>query len=467
MGGGCGSGWRSRSPVFVPRKIARWYVSRALVVDGVRELDVKLVPTASIVGRLLDDRGRGVAKYEIRLGAFKGGNYPVERTVLARTNGVGFFRFPVLASGATYQAHNLFGAVIGEFKLKPGEEREVTWRLPTRGKIVVEVVDPLGRPVVADVRLGNRLRRCDSRGRVPFHRLVSGRHWFTVEPTGDGGRSFGPVERCIHLPTRTEEVVERVVVDPDLMIKGRVVDESGRGLPGIEVHADADSYWSVDARSEPDGSFELGPVAPGSHTLTTRAEGKLAPAGPVSADGGAKEVRLVMRREGRIRGSLQGLDGEIATLALFRRATRAAVEWTSSDDDRYEFAQLPAGEYDLFAEIDGRVGVTSIRVEAGGLTEAPPLKLERCGEITVRLRGLAPGAPEVEIQDAQRFSLILTIRSGGRIVHAAPFEQRLERQSVPLGPIALELSMRGGKTAKKRVDVVAGKRADVSLHMEN
>ena len=73
--------------------------------------------------------------------------------------------------------------------------------------------------------------------------------------------------------------VERRTVDVDIdlenkMIEGRVITATGDGIPGVSVVAIADQLSMIEAKSRPDGSFELRPAASAVYSVSLRRAGK-------------------------------------------------------------------------------------------------------------------------------------------------------------------------------------------------
>lgn len=135
-------------------------------------------------------------------------------------------------------------------------------------RIAGEVRDASGRPVegagVFAIRDGDYLgtTRTDEAGAFEIEDLPGGTYRLFVRGDSDGLVSLSTLEVA---PEATLEGLS-LVARPPAKLRGRVVGPSGEGLSGVVLEVrGVDSPVERRARTQPDGSFELGPLYDGDY----------------------------------------------------------------------------------------------------------------------------------------------------------------------------------------------------------
>lgn len=212
-----------------------------------------------IRGRVVDAAGRPVAWARVRAHTdanLAGGE--------VHADGEGRFLMPDLEAG---EAVYLLAAPDGEDPLRhpgsrakamPGDENVVV-RLPgTVGDLVLEVADAAGvsarlesEPTGAPWHHG----RVDEDGRLVFRSLPSDRTWSLWIESGD---------RYLHRTGLRAGDTVRASLEPGLTVRGRVRFPEGATRRGLRL---ARGELSLFANIEPDGSYVVSPVPPGTWEL--------------------------------------------------------------------------------------------------------------------------------------------------------------------------------------------------------
>ena len=143
-----------------------------------------------------------------------------------------------------------------------------------------------------------------------------------------------PLKSGVEIEAGAERVIEMPFV-PGATLMGRVVDESGNGLAGVEVSTGSKSPWlgGADARrvtTTEDGGFLLKGVAPGRVELSVKREGWREPeVEPFDvADLERREGLVIqMDRGAAISGIIAWEDGEPAGGARVRATTLTPSQW--------------------------------------------------------------------------------------------------------------------------------------------
>lgn len=146
----------------------------------------------------------------------------------------------------------------------------------------------------------DRSVRTDDLGRFTFADLAAGSYTVRPRRRGEPAQAGVPVA----LAAGEERRDLRLTLIVTLGIDGKVVDETGAGVPEVFVLADGESSAVTDA----DGTFHLRGLTAGAHSLqamltgSTSGESALLPVPPTTVEAGSTGVRLVMRRAATIRG---------------------------------------------------------------------------------------------------------------------------------------------------------------------
>ncbi|MCI0340859.1 MAG: sigma-70 family RNA polymerase sigma factor [Planctomycetales bacterium] len=294
-------------------------VSRADLGEG-PGLEILLDPSPRITGRVVDSAGVPVGGAEVSLIGWMGGEgetHPLAMLLAlgsrGRTDDAGRFELDAYFAGARAMLHVSRAGYQsgGDPVLVPGGDgvAEVTVTLEAAGAVLARVLDPQGRPcpgaevwvqratpdLLGDRNLlrlvGEPLRtvRTDSEGIARLAAIGPG-------PARVLGRAHGlvPAEAArvdVAAAGAPAEVTLRM--EPPVEIRGRVVDDSGRGVAGISVEALGD--LGAAATSGPGGEFAIVGLARLRYRLAAATEGWADSGSPVTADGGQSGVVLRVR----------------------------------------------------------------------------------------------------------------------------------------------------------------------------
>jgi hypothetical protein len=155
-----------------------------------------------------------------------------------------------------------------------------------------------------------------------------------------------------------------VVLEADVLVTGRVVDDSGAAVPGAHVTASVEHGsgmgWNAvyqDTTSDDSGRFQLGGLEVG--RISVRAEHERAGVGSYGpetlAAGTRKELLLKLTPGSGISGTVRESDGRaLAGAPVEARFVGASPPWlltetVSGPDGRYSFSGVPAGRVLLAA----------------------------------------------------------------------------------------------------------------------
>jgi hypothetical protein len=174
-------------------------------------------------------------------------------------------------------------------------------------------------------------------------------------------------------------------------LAGRVVDSSGRAVPGASVRAQGPLAATAAASRE--GTFELRSLPPGAYTLFAR-EGlrSSAPLGPVPLGAGEelRELVLVLETGAALSGAvLDARDG-----APIANAVVAAAAASAHTDlrGRYRLTGLPGGSLAVSATAEGYLSRSSqVELSLGRERTGADIHLERGARVHGTVR--ASGAP--------------------------------------------------------------------------
>lgn len=225
--------------------------------------------------------------------------------------------------------------------LAPGEQQRLTLEMSARGKVEGRVVDAQGAPVVGTTVwlvlpkfLGStsieiyddplKVLETDERGAFLFEGLVAGTYLVGGPPSGGplaaeaaAGEDKGDplllraVQAKVEGPSWTS--THELTIERGLYVEGRVTGYQGDGPVDAYVRGASggfeDSIQSV-LRSNPPGTFRLGPFPPGKVNLSYMARGDAFGHCPrTQVDAGATDVELVIEQGGVIEGRVE-LEGD-------------------------------------------------------------------------------------------------------------------------------------------------------------
>jgi protocatechuate 3,4-dioxygenase beta subunit len=377
---------------------------------GVRvppEQPVRLVlqPASAVEGRVRNTDGEPVAGASLvvlpsdwmRPGGFRA------RIPQVSSDESGFFRLEEVppgvlglrASATGYQA-----AELANLEVRAGQDlRGVEVVLAPGATIEGRVLSPSGRPVVgAEVMV---VEPDTSRPfAMPLLASTDGDGRYRLEGISPGARTLqadheGYRRAVRDLEVRLGENTLDLTLEGGVEVRGRVVDDGGVPVPGVQVSLrEGGRSWDLPRGvSGPDGSFTLAGVADGTYRLLAEKEGfaqdlegqELTVAG--SSLGGI-EVKLT--RGGAIAGQLLGLDfNELAQVQVRSERQIGAVK----PDGSYRIENVGPGSHRVVATVAGGARQADGRVELEPGAAEARLDLDFGGGFTLTGRVLRNGEP--------------------------------------------------------------------------
>ena len=256
-----------------------------------------------------------------------------------------------------------------------------------------------------------------------------------------------------------------VVLDPAALVRGRVARADGGGIAGVTVSATQQMRWlASSAVTGPDGSFELGDLAPGSYQLVASDEGLgIRISRTVDAPG---DVQMVLgptaTLRGRVTDAATGLPVARFKLQLTpgEASERQAREVPGEDaGGAFSVADVPVGELGVIATAEGYAArteaITVTADEAGpdlelALTPEAPIT----GRVTSEARApIAEATVSVEGAESEEKTAEATTDDDGLY----------ELRGVPAGSVTLSVQAQGYLPEKRTLDTRESARADVTL----
>jgi len=410
---------------------ARGYVERAIDLAipplgldaGVQVLE----PGVDVLGRVVDERGNGLADADIRTGMMIG----AFGAAVARSDAGGAFTVPDLPrSGETYLV-----AARGE-----GERSEpVRVALPPQGvvelvikarrSLVGRVVDETSAaPVVGAMVSAERTARMQTGGGGMAFAFVSTESSGDAESDADGrfrldslapgeytlsatASSYRPLEQRVTIPENEAPRPVTLLLKPGLEVHGTVLDPSGSPAPGVMVEASPAARTgggmslgggSRTTRSGDDGGFSIGGLDPGQVVLKAEAEDGATVREVVEA-GRDEPVELRLENAGAIEGTVLTEDGSPvrgATVNGFGGRDRPLDTVQVDGGGAFSMRRVSPGQYQVWASAEGWAQAQAQVTVTAGQTAAVELTLKRGGTVAGRVLGL----PAAELARCQVFS---------------------------------------------------------------
>jgi hypothetical protein len=338
----------------------------------------------------------------------------------------------------------------------------------------------------------------DRAGHFSIASIPAGSYIVLADRTGflQARKADDPILPTLHLKAGQQLAGFAVRMAARAVIAGRVVDEAGDPVPGVNVQASASPgdppllllranlYTSTDDRGQfrltgppgkyylkatpasgsgdppevrSDGSSEVsyGPTYYPGTAVPGRAEAVEAAAG---RDVTGIEIRLVREQSLSIGGTVTGAGGATATVWLHSTEHRRAA--STGPGGKFRFTRLPAGTYQLFAELPGKTTLQSQTVDVkldGADENNVQLVLSPGGDLTgtlemggdavaakrvVRLApvGLASGAdgqiPSEPVESDGSFRMTIAVPPGRYTVTVNPMPQDAYVRAVLLDGVA-------------------------------
>lgn len=353
----------------------------------------------------------------------------------------GRFEIAGLPAGAyrlVARHHDFAPAVSAPIPIEKGADAREDLVLEQGGQLTGRLVDPEGRPIAAGRVLVTELNgqaapraladllRADSGGDGSF-RLASlppGDHMLSISAFGYSAK---PVDARVEAGGARADVGD-VVLETGLAIRGRVRDRAGAPVAGAQLSgfqarvAAPGTQFPAEGRSEADGSFVLGGLAPGTYRVTVRAGGY----GEMTRqlDAGTEKVEVVLAPAGSVTG--QVVDEAGRAVEVFRVEARAVATGPSgptgaprsqdvaSPDGRFSLEEVPEGTHVLSVSAPERAGATvsDVKVAGGSATDVGRVRLDAGGTIRGQVVDTAgAGIPGTAVG----------VRGPGRDVYRAPF----------------------------------------------
>jgi len=415
-----------------------------------KALVLELDRSCTLIGRLKDGSGgkyvlqamtEGYRLHEQDPGGMSGMGFDTgDRTWRADFDATGRAEIPGLPPNAPLRVSLLDGRkplleLPERVTIRPGATREVELRPSNLCKLTGVVRDDKGAPV-ADLTLwllrserGVRLyvnsyegdervgtAKTDAEGRFAIEKVSAGT-WrlspeakFRSHEADVDADAIAPVAMLLEIPAGETEHQVEFLVHRGLTIMGKVLDPDGNPATQTNVSASAAPIW-VGADGRKDGSFVLGPLAPGSYRLQASANfSPCAPSEYQSIDAGARDVVLQLRRGGKLAGRVvDAKSGEGVVAGIYVSIpgdpTSSIQHPSSKPEGSFELQGLLPGAYALCASsTDGRVGsLRGVELVAGGDLHDLVIQLQPGARVRVRYAGEKGVASVRVVQDGVVF----------------------------------------------------------------
>lgn len=456
-----------RLPGYVPR-VLEAEIPREGVDLGVQTLE----PALDVVGRVVDEAGKGLADAEVRVVTVVG----MGGRGVARSDADGRFvvadqpRRGELALDAVVKGYVL----PGPFRVALPPEGEVVLRMRQARVLTGRVVDaetqaPVGdasvsaattmeRPIGSGgtmMSTGRGARgRTDERGEFRLEDLEPTGLTLTVTAQGYQWQS-----QQVDMPQDGDPPPVLVALKKGLELRGRVLDASGQPAPGVQVSASAaETDMSTRtmrsggmARTGPDGAFTIQGLASGKHQVSAQnqegesAETLAAPGGP--------EVVLRLERTGAVHGRVKGPEGVKVAGLRVRLFGRGMHDARTDESGAFAVEKVAPGTLHLMVEGHAIAdGSQEVKVEPGRTTTVE-VALERSGSVVGTVRGLSA----TELEACEIFGL------GGTTARPGP-DGSFRAETVREGRTIVRAAVRlDGRQRSAPVEVRSGETATVEL----
>lgn len=328
-----------------------------------KPVTVRLEPEAVLQGRVVTEDGDPVAgaRIDLRWQAFlpEEPDRPVGEALLrdTRSQADGRFEFRDIPRGTVRVSVNAPGFVPLDPRAvdlpRPAEAGELLLVLERGAALQGRVTAASGEPVPG-VRVGV--------GGAAAATNDDGVYWLEGAETGRQEVLFlHPTYGRLVKPFDVQPGINilDVAFDPGVEVTGRVVDESGRPVPGAKVELGAEDRFDLklyrDVTGE-DGRFRLSPVIEGRYRLKAGAEGYTETGLPEAVVVAAEPVaglELALDRGTLLSGKILGLPPEdLAQVEVEARSDRGdtVTAWTDGRG-RYEARALHPGDWTVRATL--------------------------------------------------------------------------------------------------------------------
>ncbi|GGK05278.1 hypothetical protein GCM10010123_38920 [Pilimelia anulata] len=272
--GGFGQAWADGR---LDRESATVYDVRA---GAATRVTIKLPPTGTVAGKLLDHAGTPVADADVVLEDPAGGE------ALGSTGADGGYAFPVIPgthrlafridSVVQYAPRQRDPELGGAFTVTAGRTLTVNETLLPTGRVNGRVADARGRPYgegdveLVDEQGDGSTAAVDSDGTFDFGRVFAGRYTGAIRL--DGGTQWIPGALAPgDARQHTLAAGGQWAIDERLLplggLRGRVTDAAGHPAAGIPVEVHRGAAMVATALTDDDGGYALAAVLAGEHRV--------------------------------------------------------------------------------------------------------------------------------------------------------------------------------------------------------
>jgi hypothetical protein len=303
----------------------------------------------------------------------------------------------------------------------------------------------------------------DADGRFVLPDVAPGEWWLGPAPRGQVKSVAPTAMRVDVLSAASQDVTLRV--HRGLFIRGKVVDSEGKGVELCNVMALplASQLGGPQAQTEEDGTFTIGPVAPGRFSVVAEAMNRFPATDKVEANagdsdvilrlkpGGGIRVRIVDARTGAPRAAEVLLAPQVASEGIFG----GGIGFGVNQDGIVDMQGLDPGRYDLAARTeDGCFGVLrNVGVLVGEKGKEIPLSVAPGGRLRMTYAGVLPHVQVDFRLDGVR------IDWGQRLQRGTPLEK-----PAPAGRLTLEIRTDPDTPPRTRVvELQPGEKKDIQF----
>ncbi len=288
----------------------------------------------------------------------------------------------------------------------------------------------------------------DGRGRYEFAQLPPG--WWWIGPgarDGDAGALAALASAVELLPGELSRWLD-LEAPRGLWIRGRVLDPDGKPLGRMAVMATRPpDEGRLVLYADEEGTFALGPLAPGMHALRAFGDGIFGWGAPLEVAAGTDGVELRVGATNSIAGRVVDAEGRPADahVHLLQRSGSLGQGTSQREQGGFLFIDLEPGTYTVQAEApDGRVAILEAVLEEG----------QRITGLVVTLREGARIGVRHDLESYVRCS----IWSNGVLAADSTVRAGVEAfETVPAGPIRVELYDGSGTLGEQELDARAGR----------
>jgi Carboxypeptidase regulatory-like domain len=337
-----GSCRRRRDPVLLTTGGAPVAMSRATAFIRGRVVDRRdrPVPDARILAFAAPDAGGDLAPLPVATDF--DGSFAIESLA------AGAYRVLIEATGFPATERSGIAAPASGLVLRlDGEGRSIAGRVELAGAPTVEATVALGPEAGGPVRQ----TRTRGDGGFVFGGLGAGSYALRAA----AGALVSQVAHGVEVGRDGARAPLRLTLEPGQMIAGRVVEDAGAGLDGVEVRAElaalapGEDPLPVVSRTDSRASFTLGPFLPGSYRLTAARPGyvlRRAPTIDLGDPGATPAVVLELLRGASVTGRVTNARGAPVASARVRCVASAMDDLTVETGPlplAAEAAALPSG----------------------------------------------------------------------------------------------------------------------------